>query len=161
MTSLRGSSRPLSTPEDRERFHSLRKGAKAILIGGATFRAEPYQNLSIPLFIATRKTVANALESPRGNQSRSGARLINVSPAELVRLARKEIPGDLLIEGGINFLNDLIESRAIDQFHITRVKTDGDALPFNEQTLQSNYRLISKERVNETTFELWHPLERP
>lgn len=150
-TSIRGSSRPLSTPEDRKRFHALRKGASAIAIGGSTFRTEPYENLKIPLFVATRDS------STEIGGSSSDVRFYNLSPLELLQVARKEIEGAILIEGGVNFLRDLIAAQVIDQIFISRVDLDGDDYLFDEEALRLNYRLDSSETIGDTNFEIWQP----
>ena len=150
-TSIRGSSRPLSTPEDRKRFHALRKGASAIAIGGSTFRTEPYENLKIPLFVATRDS------STEIGGSSSDVRFYNLSPLELLQVARKEIEGAILIEGGVNFLRDLIAAQVIDQIYISRVDLDGDDYLLDEEALRLNYRLVSTESIGETNFEIWEP----
>lgn len=150
-TSIRGSSRPLSTPEDRKRFHALRKGASAIAIGGSTFRTEPYENLKIPLFVASRDS------STEIGGSSSDVRFYNLSPLELLQVARKEIEGAILIEGGVNFLRDLIAAQVIDQIFISRVDLDGDDYLLDEEALRLNYRLVSSETIGDTNFEIWQP----
>jgi dihydrofolate reductase len=154
-TSLRGSSRPLSTPEDRKRFHTLRKGASAIAIGGSTFRTEPYENLKIPLFVATRDSTTEI------GGSSSIVRFYNLSPLELLQVASKEIEGTILIEGGVNFLRDLISAQMIDQIYISRVDLDGDDYLLDEHALRSNYRLVSTESIGETNFEIWDRSSHP
>ncbi|MFM8384582.1 MAG: hypothetical protein ACKN96_06345 [Actinomycetota bacterium] len=154
-TSLRGSSRPLSTPEDRKRFHALRKGASAIAIGGSTFRTEPYENLKIPLFVATKHSSSEIGGNP------AAVRFYDLSPLELIQIARKEIAGTILIEGGVNFLRDLIAAQKIDQIYISRVGLDGDDYHLDEQALRLSYQLVSTERIGETNFEIWEPLLRP
>ncbi len=150
-TSIRGSSRPLSTPEDRKRFHALRKGASAIAIGGSTFRNEPYENLKIPLFVATRDS------STEIGGSSSDVRFYNLSPLELLQVARKEIEGAILIEGGVNFLRDLIAAQVIDQIFISRVDLDGDDYLLDEEALRLNYRLVSSDTIGDTNFAIWEP----
>jgi riboflavin biosynthesis pyrimidine reductase len=154
-TSLRGSSRPLSTPEDRKRFHTLREGASAIAIGGSTFRTEPYGNLKIPLFVATRDSSTEI-----GGPS-SEVRFYNLSPLELIKVASKEIEGTILIEGGVNFLRDLISAQVIDQIYISRVDLDGDDYLLDEEVLRLNYRLVSTETSGETNFEIWERSSNP
>lgn len=157
MTSLRGSSRPLSTPEDRERFHELRKSASAIAIGGSTFRSEPYRNLQIPLYVATRELITDSKTNSRPDYSQTAIRLFNLSPLELLQLARGEVIGQVLVEGGVNFLRNIYETQVIDQINITRVDKDGDDHLFDEQALNSNYRIVSSTIISETKFEIWEP----
>ncbi|MBU3716250.1 MAG: hypothetical protein FGM63_04340 [Candidatus Nanopelagicaceae bacterium] len=157
MTSLRGSSRPLSTPEDREKFHSLRKGASAIAIGGSTFRSEPYANLQIPLFVATRQLSTEVGADQSEVRSQSRVRFYDLSPLELLRVASREVEGAILIEGGVNFLRGLIPAQVIDKIYISRVDQDGDDYLFDQDALRSNYRLVSTEKINNTNFEIWEP----
>ena len=150
MTSLKGSSRKLSTLEDRKRFHALRKDAGAIAIGGSTYRTEPYSSCPLPLYVATT----------RQGLHQSGVRFLILPPVKLVELARGEIDGKLLIEGGVNFLHELIKSEVIDLIHISRVDQDGDAFEFDENLLRIHYRLVMNERSGETQFESWEPLRK-
>lgn len=157
MTSLRGSSRPLSTPEDREKFHVLRNGASAIAIGGSTFRSEPYKNLKIPLFVATTQLSSEVGANQSEVRTQSRVRFYDLSPRELLRVASREVEGAILIEGGVNFLRGLITAQEIDQIYISRVDQDGDDYPLDEQALRSNYGLVSNEKISNTNFEIWEP----
>lgn len=154
MTSLSGSSRQLSNPEDRRQFHALRKRASAIAIGGSTFRSEPYTRTPLPLFVST-KSLPLSNEATEDQQS---IRFFNLSPLKLIETARGEIDGDLLVEGGVNFLHDLIQAQVVDQMFITRVDVDGDAFEFDEDHLNLHYRLVSSEVINTSTFETWEPI---
>jgi dihydrofolate reductase len=63
-----------------------------------------------------------------------------------------------LVEGGVNFLHDLIQAQVVDQMFITRVDVDGDAFEFDEDHLNLHYRLVSSEVINTSTFETWEPI---
>jgi len=152
MTTLNGSSRPLSNPEDRRRFHALRKASSAVAIGGSTFRSEPYSKCPLPLFVATtNRDLAGELSSAQERK------FLNLSPLELVKFALKQIDGALLIEGGVSFLRELIEAEIIDELQITRVETHGDGHPFDDLLLQKYYRLLSSEDSYQSKFEIWAP----
>lgn len=150
MTTLNGSSRELSNPDDRARFHALRVNSSAILIGGSTFRSEPYEKAPLPLYVASRD------EEPRN----SNARFFALSPSELVKLAASEVKGAVLIEGGVNFLKELIALQKIDEIYITRVKKTGDSHIFDFEKLRNQYALKSAEEIRGTLFELWTPKGR-
>lgn len=150
MTTLEGSSRLLSNPADRKRFHDLRESASAIAIGGSTFRSEPYSRTPIPLYVSTRSK----------ELSGSNTRFLNLSPLELLELALSEIDGVIMIEGGVNFLSELIDREAIDEFNITRVQKNGDGNPFSETQLEHHYYLELSEKSGDTVFELWRPRKR-
>lgn len=147
MTALAGSSRPLSNPEDRKRFHALRRSASAIAIGGSTFRSEPYAKSPIPLYVSTRGEVLSS----------ANVQFHNLSPLDLVELALAENDGVILIEGGVNFLDELIKAEVIDELNITRVEKDGDGFPFSDTELVRHYRLEKNEKSGDTVFELWRP----
>ena len=152
MTTLNGSSRPLSNPEDRRRFHALRKASSAVAIGGSTFRSEPYSKCPLPLFVATTdRDLAGELSSAQERK------FLNLSPLELVKFALKQIDGALLIEGGVSFLRELIQAEIIDELQITRVETHGDGHPFDDLLLQKHYRLLSSEDSYQSKFEIWAP----
>ena len=148
MTVKDGSSKALSNVDDRKRFHELRKSAKAIAIGGATYRNEPYQKASLPLYVSTRHV----------KHLGSGAIFLDLSPTELVKRASSEIRGTLLVEGGVNFLRELIEERMIDEFYLTRSDADGDDLRFDDELLRENYRLSASENLGNFVFQIWRPL---
>mgnify|MGYP006286399139 CR=1 FL=1 len=52
-TTLAGSSFGLSFPADKERMQIIRGEAGAILVGGNTYRSEPYQRLEKPVLVAS------------------------------------------------------------------------------------------------------------
>lgn len=150
-TSARGSSRTLSNKPDRERFHQLRAGVRAICIGGATYRSEPYSNPPIPLYVSSQGLSVAAAASTH---------IHDLPPIKLVELAVNAEGAPVLIEGGINFLQDLIENEKIDQLHITRSPSRGDENFFDENRLRNHYILSSSESSGETKFELWIPINQ-
>lgn len=143
-TMLDGSSRPLSPKADREQFHLLRSQADVILIGGRTYRSEPYRGISQPLLVASRTL----------SQHEPGVEFHNCSPVDLVAIAKNRYHS-ILIEGGINFLNSLISTKVIDEVFLTRVSIDGDGYIFDEGELRQNYLLRSEEIFEELSFERW------
>ena len=145
-TSLGGSSRALSPESDRIRFHQIRTLAKAILIGGQSYRNEPYSNLSLPLYISSRTLAEGA----------SGSQFIfNQEPAWLIKRALLEQGCPVLIEGGVNFISSLITQSLIDLLYITRVNQDGDGHFFDESQLLKNYERRSIETIDGASFESW------
>jgi riboflavin biosynthesis pyrimidine reductase len=145
-TSLGGSSRELSPESDRIRFHQVRTLAKAILIGGQSYRNEPYYKLSLPLYISSRTLTEGA----------SGSQFIfNQEPAWLIKRALLEQGCPVLIEGGVNFISSLITQSLIDLLYITRVNQDGDGHFFDESQLLKNYERRSIETIDGASFESW------
>ena len=145
-TSLGGSSRALSPKSDRIRFHQIRTLAKAILIGGQSYRNEPYSKLSLPLYISSRTLNEGAV----GNKF-----IFNQDPAWLINRALLEQGYPVLIEGGVNFISNLIAESLIDLLYITRVNQDGDGHFFDPSDLLKNYERRSTEIIDGVSFESW------
>ncbi len=145
-TSLGGSSRELSPKSDRIRFRQIRTLAKAILIGGQSYRNEPYSKLSLPLYISSRTLNEGAV----GNKF-----IFNQDPAWLINRALLEQGYPVLIEGGVNFISSLIAESQIDLLYITRVNQDGDGHFFDESNLLKNYQRQSIEDIDGASFESW------
>jgi riboflavin biosynthesis pyrimidine reductase len=145
-TSLGGSSRALSPESDRIRFHQIRTLAKAILIGGQSYRNEPYSKLSLPLYISSRTLSEGASDSQF---------IFNQEPAWLIKRALLEQGCPVLIEGVVNFISSLITQSLIDLLYITRVNQDGDGHFFDESQLLKNYERRSIEIIDGASFESW------
>jgi len=145
-TSLGGSSRALSPESDRIRFHQIRTLAKAILIGGQSYRNEPYSKLSLPLYISSRTLSEGASDSQF---------IFNQEPAWLIKRSLLEQGCPVLIEGGVNFISSLITQSLIDLLYITRVNQDGDGHFFDESQLLKNYERRSIETIDGASFESW------
>ena len=84
-TTLEGSSKTLSSPQDRLRFHELRAQASAILIGGNTARNEPYATTPLPLVVISR--TGNIPESVLANPL---LHLWQLDPVSAIQRARTE-----------------------------------------------------------------------
>lgn len=145
-TSLLGSSKTLSPKSDRVRFHEIRASARAILIGGESYRNEPYQKIKLPLYISSRQLP----ETANGNKY-----IYNQSPSWLLARALKDQGEPVLIEGGVNFLSGLIADREIDLIYITRVDKDGDGHFFDQGPLIANYKRVSNSDKSGVSFENW------
>ncbi|MEY2663219.1 MAG: hypothetical protein RIR35_27, partial [Actinomycetota bacterium] len=81
-TTLNGKSSGLRTLEDAQRFHMIRKLAKAVLIGGNTYRSEPYNKSPIPVFVSS-KTLAET--------STSKLNIKNATPIKLLQAALNQV----------------------------------------------------------------------
>jgi riboflavin biosynthesis pyrimidine reductase len=149
-TTLAGSSRTLSSPEDRARFHRLRSKVSAIAIGGQTFRSEPYQSTPVDLFISSRNL--SSKDARKANQFFS-----RLPPDQLIDVIQRERSGDVLVEGGVAFLLPLIEKALISEFYITRSMLTGDGDFFDERALQRNYQKVSEEKFPAEIFQIWSP----
>ena len=149
-TTVAGRSAPLSSASDRQRFHQIRSKARSIAIGGNTYRSEPYGKTKLPVLVATRQV-------PHEGESEGLVRFLNNSPAEVIGIALSEYGEPVLVEGGVNFLQPLIEQRLIDTFYLTRSRKSGDGDFLEPSLLNSNYELVDSESIEENEFELWLP----
>ena len=149
-TTVAGRSAPLSSASDRQRFHQIRSKARSIAIGGNTYRSEPYGKTKLPVLVATRQV-------PHEGESEGFVRFLNNSPAEVIGIALSEYGEPVLVEGGVNFLQPLIEQMLIDTFYLTRSRKSGDGDFLDPSLLNSNYEIVDSESIEENEFELWLP----
>lgn len=164
-TTKGGRSAPLSPVNDRRRFHAIRSQARALVIGGNTYRHEPYTKTSLPLYIATHQSLAIeslaieslATESLATAEFGAKKQLWNKAPLEVVNLALAEQGSPILIEGGVRFVEPLIRSKVIDVFYITRSPEAGDGDYFDETDLRTKYHLTDTEIDGDLRFEVWLP----
>ena len=158
-TTQGGRSAPLSPPDDRRRFHAIRSQAKAIVIGGNTFRNEPYSRTPIPLYVATSHPPLDPpLDPPLQESGSTPLRCFLIkAPTEVVDRALTEQGAPILVEGGVRFLTTLIEKKVIDTFYLTRVPKRGDGNFFDDSLLKERYSLAHSEVENDTMFEVWKP----
>lgn len=147
-TTLRASSSPLRTPEDGARFHAIRRAAKAIVVGGSTYRNEPYKNSSIPILVSSKSL------KPKKTPT---LLIADLAPGALVQKALEKYSNPILIEGGPAFLTPLLEAKLIDLFFISRSPVLGDGNSFPHDLLEQNYTQTAIEHVGLTTFETWKP----
>jgi len=157
-TSISGSSTPLSTQEDRERFQALRLKNDLILIGGNTARREPYKKTPIPLYILTHTKVrlqpknqlakqfslsAKELISEIGSRFESGKEVIN-----------------LLVEAGPSLLTQMISDSLIDQFYLTiNLELTGEN-QISISNLTRSFELVESEIVGSCEFRLYKKLAK-
>jgi dihydrofolate reductase len=94
---------------------------------------------------------------PHEGESEGLVRFLNNSPAEVIGIALSEYGEPVLVEGGVNFLQPLIEQRLIDTFYLTRSRKSGDGDFLDPSLLNSNYEIVDSESIEENEFELWLP----
>lgn len=150
-TAEKGRSGALSFPADRSRFHALRGRARAILIGGATYRAEPYSQTPAPLLVATRDATLLTLLNPT-------AEFMEVDPLSLIDIAIERFGAPILVEGGVSFMAPLLERAIIDELHLVRSPKSGGS-HFFEESLLSRYQLVNQEfdPITGGAFQTWTP----
>jgi riboflavin biosynthesis pyrimidine reductase len=152
-TSISGSSTPLSTQEDRERFQALRLKNDLILIGGNTARREPYKKTPIPLYILTHTKVRLQPKNQLAKQfSLSAKELISEIGSKFE--SGKEVI-NLLVEAGPSLLTQMISDSLIDQFYLTiNLELTGDN-QISISDLTCSFELVESEVVGSCEFRVY------
>lgn len=148
-TTLAGKSQPLRTAADHHRFHLIRGQARALVIGGSTFRNEPYSKTKHELYVSSQRL---------DEVDKSNLHIEAKDPIQLTKYALHQSGAPVLIEGGPRFLSPLIALHLIDNFFISRVEKLGDGEFFSETLLQEHYRCIDRESHDDTQLEIWQPI---
>lgn len=157
-TSISGSSTPLSTQEDRERFQALRLKNDLILIGGNTARREPYKKTPIPLYILTHTKV-------RLQPKNQLAKQFSLSIKEMISEIGSKFEGgkeviNLLVEAGPSLLTQMISDSLIDQFYLTiNLELTGDN-QISISDLTCSFELVESEIVGSCEFRLYKKLAK-
>lgn len=157
-TSISGSSTPLSTQEDRERFQALRLKNDLILIGGNTARREPYKKTPIPLYILTHTKV-------RLQPKNQLAKQFSLSIKEMIsEIGNKFENGkeviNLLVEAGPSLLTQMISDSLIDQFYLTiNLELTGDN-QISISDLTRSFELVENEIVGSCEFRIYKKLAK-
>jgi riboflavin biosynthesis pyrimidine reductase len=157
-TSISGSSTPLSTQEDRERFQALRLKNDLILIGGNTARREPYKKTPIPLYILTHTKV-------RLQPKNQLAKQFSLSIKEMISEIGNKFEGgkeviNLLVEAGPSLLTQMISDSLIDQFYLTiNLELTGDN-QISIVDLTRSFELVESEIVGSCEFRLYKKLAK-
>jgi riboflavin biosynthesis pyrimidine reductase len=146
-TTLDGSSKALSSATDRKRFHELRAQASAILIGGNTARSEPYATTPVPIAVITRS--GDIPESVRGNPK---AQIWELDPISAIKKAGEEFGGNILVEGGINLVQELLIANQIDELYLTLSKKSGGENVYDLSALTRDFTVESSEKIDGETF---------
>lgn len=140
-----GSSRAIASGADRNQFLARRREVDFILIGGRTARSEPYHRTPVPVVVASRSMI-NSLADNRN------AHWWNCSPSQALEQGIKTFGSNVLIEGGANFISELISKGALDGIYLSVTsEKDGDE-KINYQDLLSNFEEITTHGVNGTQF---------
>ena len=146
-TSLDGSSKSLSSTEDRRRFHELRAQASVILIGGNTARNEPYAQTPVPLVVITRS--GQIPESVRANPN---AHIWELDPISAVDKASKEFGESVLVEAGMSLIQELLVANKIDELYLTLSKISGGENVYDLSALTRDFTVESSEKIDGETF---------
>ena len=157
-TSISGSSTPLSTQGDRERFQALRLKNDLILIGGNTARREPYKRTPIPLYILTHTKV-------RLQPKNQLAKQFSLSIKEMISEIGNKFEGgkeviNLLVEAGPSLLTQMISDSLIDLFYLTvNLELTGDN-QISISDLTRSFELVENEIVGSCEFRIYKKLAK-
>lgn len=157
-TTVAGSSTPLSTDEDRRRFHQLRTDSDLILIGGNTARREPYKRTPIPLYILTHTKVRLAPKNQLAKQ-------FTMTPTQMINEISNNFPPQdskagirLLVEAGPKLLQQMIDQSLIDQIYLSiNLEKTGDN-QISIEALTSTFKLITTEVISACEFRYYQRL---
>ncbi len=139
-TTVAGQSSGLSTGSDRMRFHQIRTLADAILIGGSTARAEPYERTPVPLYVCT-----NSERPPGSAAANPKAVALRMSPSHAIAAALREHK-TILIEAGPNFLESVLKASLVDTLYLTRVSKSGDGPLFTLDPTTVGLSLVEEQK---------------
>ena len=146
-TTLDGSSKALSSASDRKRFHELRALASAILIGGNTARTEPYASTPVPLVVITRSG-----EIPASVRSNPKAQIWELDAVSAANRAGEEFGGNILVEGGMRLVQELLIANQIDELYLTLSNKSGGENVYDLIALTRDFTVESSEKVEGETF---------
>lgn len=146
-TTLGGSSKSLSSAEDRKRFHELRAQASVILIGGNTARTEPYAQTPVPLIV-----ISKSGEIPDSVRKNSMAQIWDLDPISAVEKAANQFGGNLFVEGGMNLIQELLIANKIDELYLTLSKKSGGENVYDLSALTREFTVESSEKIEGETF---------
>jgi len=146
-TSLDGSSKSLSSAEDRRRFHELRAQASVILIGGNTARNEPYAQTPVPLVVITRSG-----EIPESVRANPNTHIWELDPISAVDKARKEFGESVLVEAGMSLIQELLVANKIDELYLTLSRISGGENVYDLSALTREFTVESSIKIDGETF---------
>jgi riboflavin biosynthesis pyrimidine reductase len=146
-TTLEGSSKSLSSSEDRSRFHELRAQASVILIGGNTARTEPYGATPVPLVVISKS--GDIPESVRNNPL---VHIWDQDSVSAVARAQSEFGPNVLVEGGINLLKELLLANVIDELYLTISSKSGGENIYDLSAMTREFTVESSEKSGGQTF---------
>jgi len=144
-TSKKWSSAGVSSAVDRQVFLQRRREVDCIIVGGNTARSEPYNRTPVPLIVISRSLV----NPVPGNHL---ANLWNCSPVQAVEKAEKLFGSNILIEGGVRIINELIAHNVLDRIELSITTVTGGDDRIDWQALLSHFQHCQSHESEGTTF---------
>lgn len=151
-TTLAGKSKGLSSGQDRERFHRIRRTADAILIGGNTFRLEPYGKSPKPLFVLSRNP--DLLQLTKKNMT---ATVLKMNLSSAITHLRKIGFSKILVEAGPTLFEEALRNGVLNGIYLTRTglapnENKIDLAQLGALLSQQNFVEMEHEEGNNETF---------
>ena len=148
-TSKESRSAGVSSPADRKIFLQRRREVDCIIIGGNTARHEPYNRTPVPLVVISRSLV----NPVQGNHLAS---LWNCSPVQAVEKARTQFGENILIEGGITMIKELMDHNVIDRIELSVTPALGGEDRIDWKALIARFAHCQSREVDGTYFYSAH-----
>ena len=148
-TSKESRSAGVSSPADRKIFLQQRREVDCIIIGGNTARHEPYNRTPVPLVVISRSLV----NPVQGNHLAS---LWNCSPVQAVEKARTQFGENILIEGGITMIKELMDHNVIDRIELSVTPALGGEDRIDWKALIARFAHCQSREVDGTYFYSAH-----
>jgi len=144
-TSKESRSAGVSSASDRQVFLQRRREVDCIIIGGNTARHEPYDRTPVPLVVISRSLV----NPVQGNHR---ALLWNCSPAQAIEKARAQFGAEILIEGGVSLINELIDQKILERIELSVTPFTGGENRIDWEELLKRFKHCQSQEVDGTTF---------
>lgn len=144
----------LSSPEDRTRFHAIRSQARALIVGGNTFREEFYEQTPIPVYVASRTPRFQWIDRPMEKENPK-AQFFSTTIPEILLRAERECGSPILIEAGASFIAPLLKEGLIDRLYLTRTDRKGDDHFYPLEEDLGRYHRVNADVVGDECFEIW------
>ena len=148
-TSKESRSAGVSSAADRKVFLQRRREVDCIIIGGNTARHEPYNRTPVPLVVISRSLV----NPVQGNHLAS---LWNCSPIQAVERARTQFGENILIEGGITMIKELMDHNVIDRIELSVTPALGGEDRIDWKALIARFAHCQSREVDGTYFYSAH-----
>jgi dihydrofolate reductase len=146
-STLHGSSAGITSDIDRQSFLQARRLFDCIIIGGQSAQREPYSTTPIPLVVVSRSRPSVVERNPQ-------AHWWNCRPAEALSRAIDIFGPKICVEGGINFLQELMNENLIDELHLSLTSVSGGENRADYNELLQRFSDVTQSKIDDTEFFL-------
>lgn len=143
-----------TSPEDKKLFVSKTKEAGIMVMGSKTFS-------TIGRALPGRKTIVYT-SRPDEFPKQDDVEATNESPAELIARLEKASTEALAICGGASIYSLFMEAGVVDELYLTvEPLAFGTGVPLFGNSLETQLKLFSSEKLNDDTVLLHYAVKRP